>query len=237
MRRVKTQLFWLALLAMLSVSAVIAAGQDHANRGASVAKSTVYVYRYKQFVGSALAPSVYCDDVELARMENGRYFMATLEPGKHTFRSNDPQSGVVLGTKPGEQYYLRVEIAAGMMKGHGRLVLMSREQASYELVSTKLKPLDANKVADKERVSLDEAHPQAAAPAVATPTKAAEPAPATPAPAAPTASTPAVEQHSVTGTTVSDNGPAASSMAGDQMSVADAARQARQKKQPQQPQQ
>ena len=237
MRRVKTQLFGLALLAMLSVSAVIAAGQQNSGTGASAAKSTVYVYRYKQFVGSALAPSVYCDDVELARMENGRYFMATLEPGKHTFRSNDPQSGVVLETKPGEQYYLRVEIAAGMMKGHGRLVLMSREQASYELVSTKLKPLDANKVADKERVSLEEAHPQAAAPAVATPTKPAEPTPATPAPAAPTASTPAVEQHPVTGATVSDNGPTASSMTGDQMSVADAARQARQKKQPQQPQQ
>jgi len=236
-RRVKTQIFWLALLAMLSVSAVIAAAQQSSTTNASAAKSTVYVYRYKQFVGAALAPSVYCDDVELARMENGRYFMATLEPGKHTFRSNDPQSGVVLETKPGEQYYLRVEIAAGMMKGHGRLVLMSREQASYELVSTKLESLDANKVADKERVSLEEAHPQAAAPAVATPTKAAEPAPATPAPAEPTASTPSAEQHSVTGTTVSDNGPTASNMTGDQMSVADAARQARQKKQQQQPQQ
>lgn len=232
MRRVKTQLFWLPLLAMLSVSAVIAAGQQNSSTGASAAKSTVYVYRYKQFVGAALAPSVYCDDVELARMENGRYFMATLEPGKHAFRSNDPQSGVVLETKPGEQYYLRVEIAAGVMKGHGRLVLMSREQASYELVSTKLKPLDANKVADKERVSLEQAHPQAAAPAVATPTKPAEPAPA-----APTASTPSADQHSVTGTTVSDSAPAVSSMTGDQMSPADAARQARQKKQQQQPQQ
>jgi hypothetical protein len=237
MRRVKPQLLLLALLAMLSASAVIAAGQDHATTGTSPAKSTVYIYRYKQFVGSALAPSVYCDDVELARMENGRYFLATLEPGKHTLRSNDPQSGVVLETKPGEQYYLRVEIAAGMMKGHGRLVLMSREQASYELVSTKLKPLDANKVADKERVSLEEAHPQAATPAVAAPTKPAEPAPATAAPATPTASTPAVEQHSVTGTTVSDNGPTASTMSGDQMSLGDAARQARQKKQQPQPQQ
>src|SRR6201987_6494704 len=177
MRRVKRHLS-LGLLTMLCLSGVMAAGQDAAT-GTSSAKATVYVYRYKQFVGAALAPSVYCDDVELARMENGRYFMATLEPGKHPFRSNDPQSGVVLETKPGEQYYLRVEIAAGMMKGHGRLVLMSREQASYELVSTKLKPLDANKVADKERVSLEEAHPQAAAPAVATPSKAAEPAPAT----------------------------------------------------------
>src|SRR5919204_2688227 len=133
MHRVKTHLFGLTLLALLSVSAVIAAGQESSaapSTGTNSAKATVYVYRYKQFVGAALAPSVYCDDVELARMENGRYFMATLEPGKHTFRSNDPQSGVVLEMKAGEQYYMRVEIATGFMKGHGRLVLMPREQAS-----------------------------------------------------------------------------------------------------------
>jgi Protein of unknown function (DUF2846) len=182
MRRVKIQVFLLTLLSMLSVSAVIAAGQQTPSVSPSSAKATVYVYRYKQFVGAALAPSVYCDDVELARMENGRYFMVTLEPGKHTFRSNDPQSGVVLEMKPGEQYYMRVEIATGFMKGHGRLVLMPREQASYELVSTKLKPLDTNKVADKERVSVEEAHPQAAAPAPTLPT-AAVPAIPTGAPA------------------------------------------------------
>src|ERR1700751_2543717 len=193
MRRVKRHLS-LGLLTMLCLSGVMAAGQDAAT-GASAAKSTVYVYRYKQFVGSALAPSVYCDDVELARMENGRYFMATLEPGKHTFRSNDPQSGVVLEMKPGEQYYMRVEIATGFMKGHGRLVLMAREQASYELVSTKLKPLDGNKVADKQRVSVEEAHPQAA-PAAAAPAKAVEPAQAA-IPAAPTAATPTAEQQPV----------------------------------------
>jgi uncharacterized protein DUF2846 len=233
MRRVKTHLFWLGLLALLSVSAVIAAGQESSaapSTATNSAKATVYVYRYKQFVGAALAPSVYCDDVELARMENGRrYFMATLEPGKHTFR----QSGVVLEMKAGEQYYMRVEIATGFMKGHGRLVLMPREQASYELVSTKLKPLDGNKVADKERVSVQEAHPQAAAPAAAAP-KAVEVAPDTATPA--TTTVPAVEEHPVTGTTVS-NGGATSSMMGDHMSLGDAARLARQKKQQQQPQQ
>jgi len=51
---------------------------------AQASKATVYVYRYKQFVGSALSPSVWCDQTELARMENGRYFMVTLDPGKHT---------------------------------------------------------------------------------------------------------------------------------------------------------
>jgi hypothetical protein len=121
------------------------------------AKATVYVYRYKQFVGSALAPSVYCDEAQLARMDNGRYFAAKIDPGKHTFRSNDPQSGLELDVKAGQEYFVRVEIAAGMMKGHGRLILMSPEQGSYELKSKKLKPLDEGKVVDRNRVSLKEA--------------------------------------------------------------------------------
>src|SRR5205807_1244610 len=83
---------------------------------AKPSKATVYVYRYKQFVGGALAPSVYCDETELARMENGRYFTAKLDPGKHNFRSNDKQSGIELDMKSGQEYFLRVEIASGFMK-------------------------------------------------------------------------------------------------------------------------
>jgi hypothetical protein len=122
------------------------------------AKSTVYVYRYRQFVGSALAPSVFCDEIELARAENGRYFTVRLDPGKHSFRSNDKQSGTELDLKAGQEYYLRVEIAAGVMKGHGRLVVVSPEQGGYEVRSPKLRPLDANKVANATLVSVDEVH-------------------------------------------------------------------------------
>lgn len=134
-------------------------------------KSVVYFYRYKQFVGSALAPSVYCDEAQLARMENGRYFAVNVDSGRHTFRSNDAQSGVQLDVKPGQEYYIRVEIAAGMMKGHGRLILTAAEQGRYELQSNKLKPLDANKVVDSSRVSVGEANfdkPLPAAPAAGT---------------------------------------------------------------------
>ena len=143
----------------MSVLAVAQESTTTAPQTAEVnpAKATVYVYRYKQFVGSALAPSVYCDESQLARMDNGRYFAAKIDPGKHTFRSNDPQSGLELDVKAGQEYFLRVEIAAGVMKGHGRLVLMSPEQGSYELKSKKLKPLDEGKVVDRNQVSLKEA--------------------------------------------------------------------------------
>ena len=153
----------IVLLLAISLSGLLAAAQEPTNPAPHVAdaktsKATVYVYRYKQFVGSALSPSIYCDGGELARMENGRYFTANLEPGKHTFTSNDRQSGIDLDLKAGEEYFIRVEIAAGFAKGHGRLILVSREQGGYELKSDKLKQLDGNKVANKDVVSLDEPH-------------------------------------------------------------------------------
>ena len=120
----------------------------------SASKATVYVYRYKQFVGSALSPSVFCDGNQLARIENGRYFAVKVDPGKHTFTSNDKQSGIDLEIKAGQDYFIRVDLAAGFAKGHGRLILMSPEQGGYELKSDKLKPLDEDKVVDKAAVSV-----------------------------------------------------------------------------------
>jgi|SRR5579871_1610242 len=113
-------------------------------------RATVYFYRYKQYVGSALSPSVYCDEGELARMDNGRFFAAKLTPGKHVLRSNDKQSGIEAELKGGQEYYVRVEMVAGAWKGHGRLVLVQPEQGAYEI--KKLKPLGADMVKNNELV-------------------------------------------------------------------------------------
>ena len=146
-----------ALLILAFATSVLNAQQSDSSvpQGDNAAKKddsqvTVYIYRYKQFVGSALSPSVFCDDTELARMENGRFFAAKLSSGKHTFHSNDKQAGIDVDLKGGQAYYIRVEIAAGMMKGHGRLTLVAPEQGSYEI--KKLKPLDTDKIKDNQHV-------------------------------------------------------------------------------------
>ena len=175
----------------------------------------VYVYRYKQFVGSALQPSVYCDETQLARMENGRYFSVKIDPGQHTFRSNDQQSGVVLDAKAGQEYFLRVEIATGMLKGHGRLVLTAPEQGRFE-VKAGLKPLDEGKIADKTRVSVEEAKFDTPLP---TQTKTAT--------MTQQQAQPLPEQPAVREVVLSDN-PAPTDQ---ETSLGDAARNARQKKQ------
>lgn len=156
------------LFSTIVLMSLLAVAQEPATTAAPAvdgkpSKATVYVYRYKQFVGSALEPSVFCDDVQLARMTNGRYFTVKIDAGKHTFNSNDKQSGIELDAKAGQEYFIRLEIAAGFMKGHGRLILMAPEQAVYELKSDKLKPVDASKVLNTAMVSTEEAHPGAAA--------------------------------------------------------------------------
>jgi hypothetical protein len=134
------------LPALLSVAAVFAA--DPTSGG----MASVTFYRYKQFQGSGLEPTVYCDEAPLARMDNGRYFVVSIPQGKHVFRSNDAQSGLELDALAGKEYYIRVEIATGMLKGHGRLIVTPSEQGAYE--AKKLKLLDADKVKDTSRVSI-----------------------------------------------------------------------------------
>ncbi len=119
----------------------------------AVDKVRVIVYRYKQYAGSAIRPSIYCDEKDTSRVQNGRYVALSLAPGKHTFRSTDAQSQIELDLKPGQEYYIRIDIAAGMWKGHGRLTLVQPEQGAAEL--KQMKPVDSGMIKDKEFVAAD----------------------------------------------------------------------------------
>jgi hypothetical protein len=115
---------------------------------AAEGKATLYVYRHRRFEGAALKPSVYIDDRELARIENGRYFVAKIEPGKHSIRSNDKASGVEINMKAGTEYYIRVDMQTGFWKGHGRLTMILPEQGEYEVKQTR--PANDDDLKDRE---------------------------------------------------------------------------------------
>ena len=142
-------------LLLLFTTAVYRAQEPAAVAGKS--KARIYFYRIKQFAGSALEPSVYCDDKELARMDNGRYFAVDLEPGQHTCRMGDKQTGFALDVKAGEEYYARITIDTGFWKGRGRLTLLQKEQGAFELKKVEL--LSADRVKDRSMVSLYEGSP------------------------------------------------------------------------------
>ena len=87
-------------------------------------------------------------------MDNGRYFGVTLDPGKHTCRMGDRQTGFEVELKPGEEYYAKITIDTGLLKGHGRLTLLQKEQGAFELKKVQL--LSAGKVKDRTLVTIFE---------------------------------------------------------------------------------
>ncbi len=137
-------------LVILSAGATVNAQEASHPSGEKV---RVNVYRYKQYLGKGLRPSIYCDEKDISRLQDGRYVVLLLTEGDHTFRSNDKQSQIGLNLKPGQQYYIRIDIAVGMWKGHGRLTLVQPEQGAAEL--KEMKPVDSGMIKDRELIAED----------------------------------------------------------------------------------
>jgi ankyrin repeat protein len=110
--------------------------------------ATVYVFRERSILGAPLKPPIYCDNVELAHLQNGRYFRVQLEPGRHFFRSKPGAPGTTLNAEPGGVYYIRADMVQG---GSLRLAALPSEESPSAI--HKLKALDANQVMDHTRVA------------------------------------------------------------------------------------
>ena len=111
---------------------------------ASAEEAIVFIYRPSKYVGKALEPSVFVDETELARMDNGRYFALRLKPGKHIVHMTNDQKGYAIDMGPGQTYYFRIGLEMGMWKGQGKITLDDRERAVEEM--KKLKFLGQDKI-------------------------------------------------------------------------------------------
>jgi hypothetical protein len=98
--------------------------------------------------GRALEPSVFADDIELARMDNGRYFALKLKPGKHIIHMTDDKKGYAIDMGPAQTYYFRIGLEMGMWKGHGKITLDDADRAIKEIKKIKFIGQDKIKAAD-----------------------------------------------------------------------------------------
>jgi len=112
-------------------------------------KATIYIYRQKAFMGMALRPTVMVDGKDLVNMGNGRLYIGYFTPGSYNFQMDDKKSGAKLDLKPGDVYYMRIDIVPGFWKGGGKLSLIDAKQAVDEVKG--LTPIDAKEVEDKSR--------------------------------------------------------------------------------------
>jgi Protein of unknown function (DUF2846) len=112
--------------------------------------SCLRVYRPRRYSGAALAPSIYVDDKQIARVGNGRRVSIRLTPGAHTIRSDDKSSAISLDAKSGQDYFIRIDEETGFWKGHGKLTLVLPEQgaAEYKLQ----KPVEETRKITKEMI-------------------------------------------------------------------------------------
>jgi hypothetical protein len=99
--------------------------------------ATVHFYRFKEFVGSVLKPSVYCDGIQLGRLENGHYMDFQIAAGKHTFYADDKGAGATITIEAGKEYYMRAYVQPGFWKGHFVLTMVMPEQGKYETAMLK----------------------------------------------------------------------------------------------------
>lgn len=126
---------------------------------ADAGKAVVVVYRPGKFTGKALEPSVYCDGKEVARMDNGRYFVLLLEPGEHRIHMTQDNKRVDLKLGAGEVAFVRIRIVMGMMKGRGEPSLSDEEDAAKDL--KKMEPLGLDKFHDTALAVADKAQAEA----------------------------------------------------------------------------
>lgn len=163
MNRFARTLAALSLLLIFAAPAALAQDQTPAAAPAPPAraegKAVVVVYRPGKLVGKALEPSVFVDDVEVGRMDNGRYIVLLLEPGEHRIHMTQKNKRVDVKLGAGEVAFVRIKIAMGMMKGRGEPVLADEEDAAKALKDSE--PLGADKFKDTALAVVDKAEAEA----------------------------------------------------------------------------
>jgi hypothetical protein len=123
-----------------SANAVLTPAQPAATATAPTApaapaseQATIYFYRPKRFEGYALKPSVFVDETKAGSMHNGGSVKVAVPPGNHRIYSTDKSTGLDLNAKPGETYYVRIDIQTGFWKGHGGVTLVDPQEGKYEV--------------------------------------------------------------------------------------------------------
>ncbi|MFL6374285.1 MAG: hypothetical protein ACJ73D_06430 [Pyrinomonadaceae bacterium] len=118
-------------------------------------EATIYFLWFKEWPQRRVL-EIWFDDVELARLENSRYFGAKVEAGKHVFKTqNKGDDPMPLDLEAGKTYYVEARWVSGGLKGHHFLHLL--EPRVGELIlkdpnKAKLKKLDSDDTVDQTRV-------------------------------------------------------------------------------------
>jgi hypothetical protein len=101
-------------------------------------KALVVFFRPSKFAGAAIKYKVREGEVELGQLSSGRYFVAQVEPGTHTYVVHSEAKDVTnIETEAGETYFLLGSVSMGFMAGHPNL--SPSDAAAFEAAMGKMK--------------------------------------------------------------------------------------------------
>lgn len=111
-------------------------------------QAIVYVYSYKHIKTlGRVAPPVYLDDKVLAKLDGERFFVILLDPGVHSFHLKQKnRGGLEMEFKPGETYYVRMNMREGATVGPAGMVLMPKESGVFDI--KQMKPIKKGDIKD-----------------------------------------------------------------------------------------
>jgi len=133
----RLQFLILALMGTAMAAPQLSQLSQQAGAAAQDGKVRVYVYRGAGITGKEFRPSVFVDEVDVTRLQAGRSVILAMNPGTHMFRSTDKKDQFQLDLKPGQRYYVRIDVSPVALKGRGKLTLVLPEQGAAEYGQTK----------------------------------------------------------------------------------------------------
>ena len=155
----RTTIKLMAALAAAAASAPAIAGDKPVRAPVAVpappaGQGQVVFYRPGAFVGSAIRCTVREDGRMIGRTGNGRYFVVTAAPGKHSYTTKTEATDTLnVEVEPDETTYVRCKIGMGVMAGRPNLSPSTAEE--FAQASAKLKLQDAQDMA--KAIAEDEA--------------------------------------------------------------------------------
>lgn len=92
-------------------------------------KGQVVFYRPGSLMGAALGCTVHEGSTQVARLGSGKYWVAAVEPGKHTYNTEGEARDVLnLEIEPDETYFVKCNIGMGIASGRANLSPATAEE-------------------------------------------------------------------------------------------------------------
>lgn len=91
-------------------------------------KAQVVFFRPGTIMGAALGCTVHEGDRQVARLGAGKYYVITVEPGRHAFSTRGQTADALnLETESDETYFVKCKIGMGAISGAAQLEPSNRE--------------------------------------------------------------------------------------------------------------